>query len=174
LGRPAAKRSYAEAKAAEKGRLQAHTEHEAQTFSSSKKTMVWVKQFFEKHVSQIPKGIAIIGVTYIVKGLIDTDEQLRAKYKVFKALTTGVEKATGLPFSYLFSALESFGIPVGLMATQFIPGEMLPEETMTEELLDWIIAFSLAYIIVEHAGQIIVGLGEGVKALSGILGFLLG
>ena len=124
-----------------------------------KNAILWIKHLLEEHLSEMPKNVAILGMTIIVKNLIDKSEELRSllpkpelKFRVDPALP---HFEPAWPVSLLFGT------------------EKEKYEGMFPDWADWLISFSLAYIIVDHGGQIILGLGESVKGLTGMLAFLL-
>jgi len=141
-------------KAQEKGRIKAQIEEEAKTFKNKKHFIVWIKKLVEKHAALIPKGVAVLGITFIIHNILKKPE--------FQALLPPILRWRELEY---IKGWEWLGL--------YRPSEQEPIE-ITEEIWTWIIAFSLAYIIIEHGGQIALGLGEGVKGLTGIVGFLLG
>lgn len=152
-------RSYATQKKAEvKAELKAKTEHKNKIFMGGKVTKEWLIEQLERHADKIPKYVAIAGMTMVVKATIDASEVLRGKLDV---ILKG-----GNPFKGMF-VFES-GVPV------FGLGEGADYEGMFPDWMDWLIAFGLAYVIVEHAGSLIGLLGDTMSGLTGVLGFLMG
>lgn len=158
------------AKAEAEGQLKAQTEHEYKEVKwladiipflpekYKKNAALWLKRMVEKNISKLPKAIAIIGLTVVIKHLMDTIPELIETVSALHKIPWFYKVASPL----LYQA-EMFTITVEKIdVTKGLP-----------EWFDWVIAFSLAYIIVEHGGQIALGLGESVKGLSGIVGFLL-
>jgi len=161
------------AKAAEEGRLKAQAEHEYKSVKFladlipflpekyKKNAVLWMKHIFEKHLAKIPKGIAIIGMTLIVKQIIHSSDEFLSKVAAISG-----RKPSWLAYT-----------PAGMhmtIAEALIGKKEEDVQDFIPEWTEWLIAFSLAYIIVEHGGQIALGLGEGIKGLTGIVGFLLG
>ena len=179
MPRPPVKKTYKLAKVAELGRLQAQVEQEYKGVKwlvdflpflpdkYKKNAVLWMKHLFEKHVAKIPKGIAIIGMTYIIKRLIDTTEELKEKALKFQLKYSPL---TQIPY-----LIQLTGAVVGVdVPQQIIDVTKIKYEGMFPDWADWLIAFTLAYIIVEHGGQIILGLGEGVKGLIALVSFFMG
>lgn len=178
--RPGKKKARVLAKAAEEGRLKAQTEHEYKSVKFladiipflpekyKKNAVLWVKHIVEDHLSELPKGIALLGTTIIVKYLLDTVESLRKRIEPMVSVKPG-RGILGLVFETvpLPPAIEEVTITT-LYGKEAEPKDLFPEWQI------WLIAFAIAYIIVEHGGQIALGLGEGIKGLTGIVGFLLG
>lgn len=168
------------AKAEQEGISTALTNEEAKVWTKSKNAMVWVKQILEKHIDKVPKLLAILGMTYLVKRAIDTSEELTAK--AVKVVTGGEPSE----IMKLFSWLPIFGPAVGVgaaIAGFFVPswiGE--PTAKIVEEIpsrldvegMEWLLAFTMAYMIVEHGGEIALGFGDIAKSLTGMVGLLLG
>jgi len=171
LGRPAAKRSYAEAKAAEKGRLQANTEHEAQTFSSKKKLMVSLKEHVGKFIDRIePLDLAAtLALTPLIHGVIANTPAMLSK--------VSESYGAGLPLWERFLLWGPIGTPLSMLTEQVLPSKEDVKEMekglASNDVYVWLISFALAYIIIKHGGQIAIALGESVKGLTGILGFFL-
>lgn len=172
MPRPPTKRTYKVEKAKTLGRLQAKVEHEYKAVKwladiipflpkkYKKNATLWMKSLLEKHLDKIPKTIALLGLTYIIKELIRTSDELLTKIRTF----------TGKPIweTKLFE-------PIWEKELSLTPIWKKPEvKELLPEWKEWLIAFTLAYIIIEHGGQIALGLGETVKGLTGIVGFLLG
>jgi len=139
-------------KAKEKGRLKARTEDEAKTFTNKKHFLVWLKKMLEANVSEIPKIAAIIGLTILIKGLIDWTQGV---------FSIAVERTLHMPFPFGFG-LEWKGGP---------PAIKIGDETQLQE---WVLSYVCAYIIIEHGGSLFGMLGEGVGGLTSIVGLLLG
>jgi len=173
LPRPPVKKTRVCAKAAEEGRLKAQTEHEYKSVKFladlipflpekyKKNAVLWMKSIFEKHLAKIPKGIAIIGMTLIVKQIIHSSDEFIGKVAAISGKKPSWLAYT--PAGMHMTIAEALVSKKGEKVEDFIP-----------EWTEWLIAFSLAYIIVEHGGQIALGIGEGLKGLTGMVGFLLG
>lgn len=174
MPRPPVKKTRVLAKAQREGELKAQVEHDYKSVKwladlipflpekYKKNAVLWMKKIFEGHLAKIPKGIAILGMTYIIKNLIDTSEELRAKLPKVK-----IRFRVGPAFPTEFKPAW----PLSLLTDE---EEYEDFEGMFPDWADWLVAFTLAYMIVEHGGQIALGLGEAVKGLTGIVGFLLG
>ena len=151
MGRPAVKKSYKEAKAAEKGRLQAAAEaHRKKSLEESAKEHIG-KIIDNTKVSDIAEIMAAIGLTPMVEQVIKNAPNIAsAVHNIFLGELTW-------PLAFVF--------PLNM----FLPVQQYkkPEESV----FTWLISFSVAYIIVRHAGQLI-GLLE--KGLTSIVPLLLG
>jgi len=99
-------------------------------------------------------------MTILVKKLIDTTEELKVAVQQ-PFFVVGDKKGTYAwkgPFTY-----------------ELIPEKMVSafKEGFFPDWIDWLIAFALAYIIVEHFGQIMQAAGNITSSLKGILSGLL-
>jgi len=179
MPRPAKKKTRVLAQAAEEGRLKAQTQDEYKSVKFladvipflpekyKKNAVIWIKHMVEKNADKIPKTIAIIGLTVIIKQIIKTTESLQTRIKqLFKG---EVAWTVTEPFGFLWGQITG-QIPI----TETYGYFKEQKEGFFPEWMDWLIAFSLAYIIVEHGGQIALGLGSVASSLSGMVGFLLG
>jgi hypothetical protein len=167
LGRPAKKRTYVEAKAAEKGKLQAQLEmHRKKPLEES----------FKEHVGKIIdridpfEAVAILGVTVIVHDVIKETPNLLDR----------VSKGPA-PEDFWGQFVKQMGYAAGGIITPAIQvGAGQAKETVTtllhteNEAMLWLESYALAYILVHHAGQIFGLLGDTMKSLPLILGFLMG
>jgi len=109
-------------------------------------------------VKDVAKIIAIVGMTIVVKKTIDTSEELRDAIKpfiVFGQRLPGTKWRWKGPFQYeLVGEAEKF-------------------EGMFPDWADWLISFSLAYILVEHFGEIMRGAGNITASIHSLLSALL-
>lgn len=157
LGRPAKKRCRAEAKATRLGQLQGEYEFK-KAHSIAKKPLDFLEETLKKTIDKIePFDVAaMVGMTYIVHGIIAGSPELMEKVKVLQHPE--------------FLLLGGFGI----LAAQYLP---LPEGAIkkaveaTPDWFVWLESFTIAYIIIKHGGQL-VGLLE--KGLSSVVPMLLG
>lgn len=124
-------------------------------------------------VKDVAKIIAIVGMTILVKKTIDTSEELRGHMILVKQIVKAA------PFG---SVLEYFPFlqlitPISTVVTAGIPKpeEMPKYEGMFPDWMDWLISFTLAYIIVEHFGSIMHATGNILSSVKGLVtGLLLG
>jgi hypothetical protein len=162
LGRPAKKRCRAESKATRLGQLQAEYEFK-KAHSIAKKPEDFLEEQVKKTLDKLePVDLvdlaAMLGMTYIVHGIIASSTELMEKVKVLQHPE--------------FLLLGGFGI----LAAQYLP---LPEGTLkkvadaTPDWFIWLESFTIAYIIVKHGGQLIglleKGLGTVVPMLLGVI-----
>lgn len=175
MPRPPIKKTRVLAKAAEEGKLKAQTEHEFKSIKwlasiipflpekYKKNAVLWMKNIFERNMDKIPKMVAMIGLTLIIKRLIDTSEELRGRLDLLRLPFERIGPQN--PFTKIFP--QPFTI--------YLTDERRKKyEGFFPDWMDWLISFTLAYIIIEHGGQIALGLGKAVSSLGGIVGFLLG
>lgn len=182
MGRPAKKRCRAEAKATRLGQLQAEYEFK-KAHSVTKKPMDFLEETVKGTINKIDplKAVAITGTTVIIHGLIQASDTMLTQIADFvsnipqflggavigvaetifskaswEAIGVEVhepkieEPKTSTPKSHYQSILESLGI---------------------SDLYVWIISFALAYIVIEHGGQLIGLLDKG---LTSVVPMLLG
>jgi len=175
VGRPAKKKVYVEEKARTKARIQAELEmHRKKPLDESTKEHIG-KIIDNTKILEIAEGVAVFGMTFVIHDVILSTEALLQKvganYNAFaKAYTTltGNPQASGI--------LASFSIPtetllalLGVTLTQ--KGQTPTAPDMNLQVFMWLISFSLAYIIVKHAGQLIGLLDKG---MGDVLGLLMG
>ena len=161
-------------KAAEKGRLDAQDEHDAKLFSNKGKKHLEasIANHLGKLIDRIDpfKALAVLATTYAVKTLvIDTTDAILTK------ITAAIEK----PVPFGFGSIMGQYIPyvgemtkIGEMAWERLrTGDVtatVEEKEGAAEWFKWIIAFAVAYMLVEHGGELL-GLGQNVSVLVGML-----
>lgn len=126
-------------------------------FAKTKKGKIRdIKTILKKLVSNINPvdAIAIMGMTVLVKCTIDKSEDLRGKLH-------------GLRIEY-FPMIWSWSKPIW---EQLEPIEQY--EGYAPDWMDWIISFSIAYIIIKHGGALFGMFEKGTLALTQIIGLLL-
>jgi hypothetical protein len=148
LGRPAKKRKYAEGKAERKGQLQAEREYE-----KSIPLEMEFKRFLKDALAKIEplEAVAITGMTIIIKGTIDTSEELLEKIK------------TPLLAASLISPILVPFLPLALY--QQVP-EKLKE---VPDWAEWLLSFAMAYVLVKHGGQMFGLLDKGLKQVVSLM-----
>jgi hypothetical protein len=174
MGRPAKKKVYVEEKARTKARLQAELEmHRKKPLEESTKEHIG-KIIDNTKVLEIAEMVAVAGMTFVVHDVILGTEELLQKvgenYNTFsKAYTT----LTGNPSAG--QILAGFSIPtetlLALVGVNLTKDKTTAAPDMNLQVFMWLISFSLAYVIVKHAGQL---LGLLDKGMGDILGLLLG
>lgn len=137
-----------------------------------------IRKFFKKHpqewfshqfptlmnnMEKITEFAAVLGMTVMVKMAIDSSEILLAEVEKLKA------KAQ--PWIYFAPLVAPFAAP-------YLTPLMLPaarEETKFNlpDWSEWLISFTLAYIIVHHFGDIMHSLGGGISAVKSLVSSLL-
>ena len=153
MGRPAKKKKYAEAKATRKGELQAERD-----FKRKQKPEETLQEYLESVMKRLDPfdAVAMVGMTYVVHGIIKGSPELMEKVKVLQHPE--------------FLLLGGFGV----IAAQYLP---LPEGALkkaveaTPDWFVWLESFAIAYIVIRHGGQL-VGLLD--KGLSAVVPLLLG
>jgi hypothetical protein len=180
LGRPARKKSYAEAKAAERGRIQARVEAERK-----KPLDVSLREHIGKvidntNITDIVEVIAAVGLTPVIYNVILSEQKLFDQVKLIIgmpiALASGnipayVTDVIGL----VFGALSWLGVPYKEKPIK--PGEtpaVTPKVPAEVNYMTWLVSFSIAYIIIKNAGQLIGLLDKGLeKVVPLLLGVVL-
>lgn len=151
MGRPAKKKKYAEAKAETKGKLQAERE-----YKKSKPIQETLKEYVDNIMKNLDpfKTAAILGMTFMVHGTIVGTPALMEKVKVLQHPE--------------FLLLGAFGV----IAAQYLP---LPEGALkkaveaTPDWFIWLESFTIAYIVVVHAGSLIGLLDKGLGNLTSLM-----
>lgn len=156
-----AKSYYTEEKAREKGKLQAQIESKSKVFKYKKHTYIWLREQVEKNLHRIPEGVAILGMTVLVKHAIDASEELRG---ILADFPRDLAYAIGDILFKIFNIQKEEKPP---------SQDREKYEGFFPDWADWLIAFSIAYIIVKHGGQIALGLGDAVSGLTGMVKFLM-
>lgn len=181
MPRPPKKKTRVVAKARREGELKAEAEHEYKSVKFiadmipflpekyKKNAVIWIKHLVEQHLSEIPKGIAILGLTVIIRHIIHTTDELAAKVKAIHEEKPSwyAFTPTGLHMTIAEAVVAQFGIAETSVSEKKLEG-FIPDWT------EWLISFALAYIIVEHGGQIALGFGELAGSIKGLVGLLLG
>lgn len=123
-----------------------------------KKTKAGMELSFREHLGKIIdrldvlEAIAILGLTYLIKQvLIENFEDKIAEIATGKTLIPALIRK--------YTPLET--LETALKATADIP---------QIELMEWLLSFCIAYIIIKHGGALFTMLGEGAKSLTGIVG----
>lgn len=155
--------AYHLAKAEEKGRAQARKE------SLRKKGIrEYLEELWEKlEVKDATKMVAVLGMTFLVKQSIDTYEDIR---KALDNLGFGPRFRLGPVNPFVRSPLLS-ALGLGPWANQ-TDGD---KEGVFPEQIDWLISFTLAYIIVHNFGSIMQGVGSMASTVPNLVrGLLVG
>lgn len=159
MGRPPRRTAYVVAKAQEKARLQAQREdHRKKTLEESAKAHIG-KIIDNTKITDIADIVAAIGLTPFVKKIVDT---IPDAVNIWTRSVGYVAAFEALPVSML-TGWFPFGQPQSTVEKS--------KDGLDTNVLGWITSFSIAYIIVRHAGQLF-GLLE--KGLASIVPMLLG
>jgi len=165
------KRIKAEVEARLEGIRKFYKKHPEQWFSDR------IAQLFgSTSVNDVMEIIAVFGTTFIVKRIIDTHEEIQAKVQMIKKVTekAGVSWVSYLPIlgSYIYAPALVIPKPPKEVLAKL---EISPEG-MFPDWLDWLIAFSIAYILVKNFGLILQTVGDvtagSIKIIKGILGII--
>jgi len=107
-------------------------------------------------MTDIAKLGAVVGMTFVMKSIIDTTEDIR--------------ESTDMIIRYGPVGGPIFGVLRGIFPDMFPSLGMTPEqkEGFFPDWMDWIIAFTLAYIVVEHFGAIMQGAGDILSSMTGL------
>lgn len=111
-------------------------------------------------VTDVAKIVALVGMTILIKKIIDTTEELKVAIQQ-PFFVVGGKKGTYQwkgPFTY-----------------ELVPKNLIEafREGIFPDWIDWLIAFSLAYLIIEHFGDIMQTAGNVTSSLRGLLSGLL-
>jgi len=112
-------------------------------------------------VTDVAKIIAIVGMTIIVKNTINQYEDLREGIKPLVVIGAAGKPPKGQkwrwkgPFQYE------------------LVGEAVKFEGMFPDWADWLVAFALAYVLVEHFGSIMRGAGNITASIYSLLSALI-
>lgn len=169
MPRPPIRKTRVLAKAQREGEHKADTEHAYKSVKFiadmlpflpekyKKNAILWMKSLVEKHLHRIPKAVALIGMTLIVKNVIHTTDSLAAK----------VAEIAG-KHPVLFAVTPFVTVAAQLTAEYFAAGKV-KEEDIVPEWAEWLVAFAIAYVIIEHGGQILNFGQQGLAALVGLM-----
>jgi hypothetical protein len=187
MGRPPRKTAYVVAKAQRKGTLQAELEmHRKKPLLESTKEHIG-HILDNTKIMDLAELAAALGITFVVHDLIiGTDVLIQKVAKNYNSMTNVFSDLTGVPV--IGGILGELSIPTDTILTLLgvnlsvappkRPGYVqVPEkapETSAEpdtqfQIFTWLISFSLAYIIVRHAGQLIGLLDKGIGSVLGLL-----
>jgi len=165
LPRPPIKKTRVLAKAQREGELKAEAQHRAKTFSNKKQFHIWLVERLENLVDKIDplKLVATVAMTVFVKTGIEWTEDI---------VSTALGKDSLI--RTIASMLPILGIIEAI--TPEIPPQITQEalDTPQVEFIEWLISFLVAYMLVEHAGEIIQAGGNLLGVAKGLIGGLVG
>lgn len=155
MGRPAKKRKYAEAKATRKGELQAEYDFK-KAHSITKKPMDFLEEHIEKQIDKTDwiEFSAVVGMTFLVHQIV---------IKNFMEFVNEITTVTELP-QRLFKVTPEIGNIFGISKADVMSGLPIPKGVM-----EWIVSFAMAYIIIKHGGQLVGLLDKGLVAVVPML-----
>lgn len=170
MGRPPVKSSKAVAAAQTKGRLEAETKFwDKQPLTKKLKRLLWRKL---EEIEPI-KIAALLGTTYFVhETLLTLDSVVNRVSQVLKspkaALTAAGWEYMLAPFSFAaLPFLPLFGTMIGSETIDI-------KKTQTPELILWLLSFIIAYMLIEHGGEVLGMLLGGEKQIGTLALALLG
>lgn len=148
-----------------------------------KKTLKGIELSAREHIGKLIDKleplelVACLGLTLIVKKVIDESEVLRGKLKQIAKPAYGIyfvppEDYVGPPQVGTPSARPSYRV--------FYPGPRKTEEAaeayegLFPDWADWLISFAIAYCIIKHGGQLLGLMKEGMGTMTSVVGALLG
>lgn len=124
--------------------------------SWSDQLQAFAAQLKEKmSLSDLMEGIAVIGATVIIKSGIDWTQT-----PIPKAVISGFSITQGFRVEPLLTELISW---LRGQTTQ------APPQATQEEILEWLMAFALAYVIVHNFGAIVSGASSILKVATTLL-----
>ena len=135
-----------------------------------------IKRFLGEHIKEIPEWVAIAGMTILVKQVIEASEPLQAKAAEGAVKLAGAS-ADITKLAFEFQAIPSLVSSLGITVTETSELQKAILEALDSpqaEMLQWLLAFTIAYILVKHMGQIIGLLGDVVGGLTKIVPLLMG
>lgn len=153
MPRPAVKKTFKLAKAKKLGELSAKIDHENKTFSNKKMLWVSLKNHLGKMLDRTDplEMIAVIGATYIIKNGIDW--------------TQGFVEGTG---EFILGAVAQIGTWLGGTPEEELVKKIT--ETPEGEVIEWVVSFIVAFIIIRHAGALITAGGNILGVAKGLIG----
>jgi len=157
------KEAYQLGKASEKGKLQAQREHQRK-----KHLLDSLKEHIGKAIDKadLPKMGAVIGMTVIIKQIIEASEEL---------MKATLKMAGGAQFALLFPFARDMAVQqlTGAFATaeEFGKASDIPEV----EVMQWLVSYTLAYLLVDNFGDIMQATGNALGSIKNMVsGLLLG
>jgi hypothetical protein len=153
LGRPARKKVYVEEKARTKAHLQAEVE-----MQRKKPLDVSLKEHIGKWIDNIDplELTAVLGGTVLVNQAIWATEDLLIKAKKTRLSPTILEKAFGFTKE----------LPRYPLLAEIVP-DMNQADWGTEALI-WLLSFTIAYVMIHNAHQLINVMDQGLIAVIGL------
>jgi len=161
--RPPKKKTRVLAKAQREGELKAEIEHINKVFKNKKHLKAWFTLRLQHLLEKIEplKALAILGTTILIKSGIEWSEI--AAEELFKK-------------NSLIRTLMRMANPFWFLAEGYIPEapEQIKEalDQPHVEVIQWIISFAVAYLIVEHGDAIINAGGNVLGVAKGLIGAL--
>lgn len=157
MGRPAKKRTYAEAKARRRGELQAERE-----MRRSEPIEDTLKEKGLKLLDRIDpfETAAILGTTFIVHGIIVASTDLLEKVESYQHQMPELYKAFP-EFEKRWRFEHGQKESLVTTATNIVTG--------VPDYMVWLVSFSLAYVIIHHAGSLIGLLDKGIANVVPLL-----
>lgn len=121
-------------------------------------TELWIRSLIDKLIDKVDaeQTIAIVGLTIVIRQGIDWTEY---KSKVLEAQPL---RAFAPAFGLLGIGLESL----------WKSNVQVDQETITENIQEWILSFSIAYLIVKNFGELVKAGANVLSMAKNLLGLV--
>lgn len=140
------------AEAEEVGKLKARVQHRAKTLQNKKQLRVWLVERLERILDKVDplKTVAVITLTFLIKSSIDWTNLIKTGSK-------------GLSILY--------NILLARWTTAIAEGAKdIEPEDLQDEMLEWVISFIVAYMVIEYGGEMIRAGGDLLNVAKGLIG----
>lgn len=163
---PKRKTDYKKAVKLEQGLVVARLKGEDQWKKTKKGMYRELLNHFGKAVDRIDpmETVATIGLTILIKQLIDTSEDIRGQIK----------SIGGLYGEYYLFGQRGTWLRIVANVIGLKEADAEKYEGFFPDYMDWLIAFTLAYIIIRHGGSLFGLMKEGMGTLKIVIMALLG
>lgn len=170
MGRPAKKKNKAEAGARRLGELEAETKFwDKQPLLKKLKRLLWKKL---EELDPI-KVAGLIGTTYFIHEiLVTTDSVVNRIVQVVKSPRAA---ATAAGWEHMLAPFSFAALPFLPLVSTIIASETIDiTKARTPEMIIWALSFIIAYMLVEHGGEVLGMLIGGEKRIGTLALALLG
>lgn len=153
MPKPAKKKTKVLAHAKKIGELEAERTFNAKW--TKNRVKAFIIERLTKAIDKIDplKLFAIVGTTYFIKQGIEWTEEMTAVVQKYGKTTT--------PFSFSWVTAHVWDL---LGVTE------RPKDLAPEEVIQWGLSFVVAYIIIEHGGELLIAGGNLLGAAKGLIG----
>jgi len=172
LGRPPVKSTKACAMAKRKGELEAETKFwDKQPLTKKLKRLLWKKL---EEVDPV-KIAALIGTTYLIhETLLTCDSVVNRISTVLKSPKAAL---TAAGWEYMLAPFSFAALPFLPLVSTMIGSSTLEQDitkTHTPEIIIWLLSFVIAFMLIEHGGEVMGMIIGGEKTLGTLALALLG